>query len=55
MRRNAQQQMHMVGSNVAAEHGDVVRAADLTNQITHMPTYVPRSTGLRYFVLNTKW
>ena len=53
--RDAQQQMDMVRPHVPLQNLDVLTPTDFPNQIPHLCADLPRSTGLRYFVVNTKW
>ena len=53
--RDTHQQMHMVRPDVALQNLNVLTPTDLPNQIAHTPADLPRSTGLRYFGMNTKW
>ena len=53
--RDAQQQMDMVGAHVSFENLDVLTATDFPDQIPQAVPISPTSTGLRYFVVKTKW
>ena len=55
MGRGTQQQMDMVGPHVPLENLDVLTATDFPDQIPQAMPDLPTSTGLRYFVVNTKW
>jgi hypothetical protein len=50
-----QQQMDLSGTHVPFENFDVLTATDFPDQIPHAVADLPTSTGLRYFVVNTKW
>ena len=52
--RDTQQQMHVVRPDVPLQDFNVLASTDLPNPRTSTPTS-PRSTGLRYFGMNTKW
>ncbi len=55
VRRHIEEQVHMIRPDVASQDLDLVRAANLADQIANSTAMSPRRAGLRYLVLNTKW
>ena len=54
MRRDTQEQMHVIGPHVALKNFYVLPLTDLLNLLSHLLSDFARSTGLRYFVQKTK-
>ena len=54
VRRDTQQQMHMLGTHVALQNLDVIAPTNLRIKSRTWFPISPRRTGLRYFVMNTK-
>jgi hypothetical protein len=52
VRRDAEQQMDMVGPDMSPQDLNVERPADLPNQVPHLGANVTAKTGLRYVVMN---
>jgi hypothetical protein len=47
--------MDMIGTHVPFQDFDVLTSTDFPDQIPHRMADLPHQTGLRYFVVNTKW
>ena len=45
----------MFWTHMTLQNFHVEGPTDFTNQVPHLCANVARSTGLRYFVMNTKW